>query len=277
MKVKSMDKVVAVFSLSLWVLPIYAELPWSQSEFEERIIGYEPQDYFPNGVPPYVPKRHRNALSEFDWFFARNGTTTNQLIECLALAVTNNISEEVLNDLDRQRIPRNAIWKLSEINHPAVTNFFRVLNDSGRYNRSNTPIKAMFVYTNLEPEVLAYMRSLCLKTNIYARAAAGVMYDMFRTLDTMPPELKPAATNRVAKFIYFAIRHSPGGVASQDLGLAGFLPAYSNSVQRLDAMRYVESTTTNARIRVHAQMETDRLSALPADQLNDLPWIAEEE
>ena len=245
-----------------------------QEMLERRVWAFHHEDNFPDGLPPYVPLRNRDALPEFRAFFEASGWTTNQLIEGLALAVTNNLSDEILNDGEKSCVPRNAIWKLSEINHPAVTNFFRVLNDSERYRRGNTPVTAMFHYTNLEPEVLAYMRSLCLKTNIYERAALGVMLDMFRTLDTMPPELKPAATNRVAKFIYFAIRHSPRGPASQDLGLTRFLPAYSNSIQRLDAMRYVESTTTNARIRVYAQKEIDRLSALPSGQLNDLPWVA---
>lgn len=250
---------------------------WSQAKFEDSISGFEPEDNFPDGEPPFVPYRERNALPEFQWVFSQSGWTTNQLIEALALAVTNNLSDEVLNSMEKRRVPSNAIWKLSEINHPAVTNFFRALNEIGEPRLGTTPIFAPFLYTNLEPEVLAYMRSLCLKTNIYERAALGVMLDMFRTLDTMPPDLKPAATNRVAKFIYFAIRHSPRGPASQDLGLAGFLPAYSNSIQRLDAMRYVESTTTNTRIRVYARKEIDRLSALPSGQLNDLPWIAEEE
>ena len=248
-----------------------------QEMLERRVWAFHHEDNFPDGEPPFVPFKNRDALPEFRAFFEASGWTTNQLIEGLALAVTNNLSDEVLNNEERIRVPGNAIWKLSEINHPAVTNFFRALNEIGEPRLGTTPIFAPFYYTNLEPEVLAYMRSLCLKTNIYERAALGVMLDMFRTLDTMPPELKTAATNRVAKFIYFAIRHSPGGPASQDLGLAGFLPAFSNSIQRLDAMRYVGSTTTNARIRVYARKEIDRLSALPAGQLNDLPWIAEEE
>ena len=182
---------------------------WSQGKFEECVSSFGYDDNFPNGLPPYVPLRKRNALPEFQWVFSESGWTTNQLIEALAIAVTNNLSDEVLGDLERRRVPGNAIWKLSEINHPAVTNFFRALNEIGEPRLGTTPIFAPFLYTNLEPEVLAYMRSLCLKTNIYARAAAGVMYDMLETLDTMPSELKPAATNRVAKFIYFAIRHSP--------------------------------------------------------------------
>ena len=256
---------------------VRAEADWNQLDFEDRISGYEPQDNFPDGEPPYVPLRCRNALPEFKWFFAREGATTNQLIACLALAVTNNLSDEILNDCEKSCVPRNAIWKLSEINHPAVTNFFRVLNDSERYRRGNTPVTAMFHYTNLEPEVLAYMRTLCVRTNIYENASITVMFDMLETLDTMPPELKPAATNRVAKFIYFSVRHTTRSMLNQDKRLVGLVPAYSNSIQRLDAMRYVAATATNQWQRTHAQMEADRLSALPAGQLNDLPWIAEEE
>ena len=250
---------------------------WSQAKFEDSISGFEPEDNFPDGEPPFVPYRERNALPEFQWVFSQSGWTTNQLIEALALAVTNNLSDEVLNSMEKRRVPSNAIWKLSEINHPAVTNFFRALNEIGEPRLGTMPIFAPFYYTNLEPEVLAYMRSLCLKTNIYERAAAGVMFDMLRTLDTMPSELKSAATNRVAKFIYFSVRHTTRSMLNQDKRLAGLIPAYSNSLQRLDAMRYVAATATNQWQRVHAQVEADRLSALPAGQLNDIPWIAEEE
>ena len=250
---------------------------WSQAKFEDSISGFEPDDNFPDGLPPYVPLRERNALPEFKWVFSQSGWTTNQLIEALALAVTNNLSDEVLNSMEKRRIPGNAIWKLSEINHPAVTNFFRALNEIGNPRLGPTPMSAPFLYTNLEPEVLAYMRSLCLKTNIYERAVDGVLFNMLETMDTMPLELKPAATNRVAKFIYYSVRHTTRQMVYQDKRLAGLVPAYSNSIQRLGAMRYVAATATNQWQRVHAQMEANRLSALPVGQLNDLPWIVEED
>lgn len=274
-----MRKAVVVLSLAFWgsIFVCFAKDPaWSQAKFEDSISGFEPDDYFPNGMPPDIPLRERNALSEFKWVFSQSGWTTNQLIEALALAVTNNLSDEVLNDEEKFRIPGNAIWKLSEINHPAVTNFFRRLNERGDARLSNTPLVAMFRYTNLEPEVLAYMRSLCVKTNLYENAVYCVMFRMFETLDTMHSDLKPAATNRLAKYMYFAIRHTTRGMGYQDQRLAEFIPAYSNSIQRLDAMRYVESTATNARQRVRARMEIDRLSALPAEHLNNLPWLLEE-
>lgn len=270
--------VVAVLVLLGSVLLCPAESPtWGQDKFEEWISGFEPEDNFPDGEPPYVPLRERNALPEFRWVFSQSGWTTNQLIEALALTVTNNLSDEVMNNVKKFRVLRNALWKLSEIDHPAVTNFFRAFNELGDPRLGSTPIVAPFIYTNLEPEVLAYMRSLCTRTNIYENVSATVMHDMFKTLDTMPPELKPAATNRVAQYLYFAVRHTTRSMLYQDSRLAGLVPAYSNSVQRLDAMRHVAATATNQWQRVHAQMEADRLSALPAGQLNDLPWIAEEQ
>ena len=270
--------VAAVLAVAGSVLICLAVDPaWSQSKFEECVSSFGYDDNFPNGLPPYIPLRERNALPEFQWVFSQSGWSTNQLIEALALAVTNNLSDEVLGDLERRRVPGNAIWKLSEINHPAVTNFFRALNEIGNPRLGPTPITAPFLYTNLEPEVLAYMRTLCVRTNIYERAVDGVLFDMLETLDTIPPELKPAATNRVAKFIYYSVRHTTRQMVYQDKRLAGLVPAYSNSIQRLDAMRYVAATATNRWQRTHAQVEADRLSARPAGQLNDLPWIAEEE
>ena len=248
----------------------------NQKRLEAIVWSFERQDNFPDGEPPDIPLRYRDALPEFKSFFERSGWTTNQFIAGLALAVTNNLSDEVMNDTERSCLPYNAVWKLSEINHPAVTNFFRVLIDSEKSQYFGTPVMAMFHYTNLEPEVMAYMRSLCVRTNIYAGVELPVVLDMFRTLDTMPNELKPAATNRVAKFIYFSIHHAPGYMISQDMQLAGFIPAYSNSVQRLDAMRHVTATTTNQLIRSLAQREVDRLSAFPAAQLNNIPWITED-
>ena len=249
---------------------------WSQERFEECIGNCDHEDNFPDGLPPYVPLRERNALPEFEWVFSQSGWTTNQLIEALALAVTNNLSDEVRNDDERSMIPNNALWKLSEINHPAVTNFFCRLNEIGEPRLDFTPILGMFYYTNLEPEVLSYMRSLCVKTNIYERATVSVIHDMIRTLESMPSELKPAATNRVAQYIYFSVLHTTQDITYQDRRLAKFIPSYSNSLQRLAAMRYVESTATNERQRIRARMEIDRLSSLPVGQLNDLPWITGE-
>ena len=101
------------------------------------------------------------------------------------------------------------------------------------------------------------------------------VFDMLETLQTMPSELQPAATNRLARYMYYTIRHATRAMAFQDCELAKLIPPYSNSVQRLDAMQYVESTATNELQRVRARMEIDRLLALPTNQLNDVSWIAD--
>ena len=120
------------------------------------------------------------------------------------------------------------------------------------------------------------MRSLCVRTNVYCKTEALVMHDMFETLDTMPDKLKSAATNRVAQYMYFSIWHTVRSVSWQDKELSKFIPSYSNSVQRLSAMKHVEATTQNPRLREWAKKEIDALSAIPTNQLNDISWIAED-
>ena len=103
------------------------------------------------------------------------------------------------------------------------------------------------------------------------------MLDMFKTLSTMPDELKPAATNRVAKYMYFAIWHVTDTQGWQDCELSKFIPSYSNSLQRLSAMQYVSVSATNAWERSNASQIVQRLESLPANQLNDISWITVED
>lgn len=226
---------------------------------------------------PDLPLRSRDALAEFRPFIERSGWTTNAFVEGLISFATNSFVGEGRSESDRETISQNALLKLTEIGHPSVTNFFRgYLERADARPVSPRVLVAMFSRTNLEPEVLGYMRTLCVRTNLYARAEGTVMLDMFDTLDTMPAELKPAATNRVAKYMYFAIRHVTDSQGWQDRELATFIPAYSNSLQRLSAMRHVAATATNTWERTNAVGVAGRLSALPAGELNDIGWIADE-
>ena len=253
-------------------------LPYGQERLEQWLYSIEPDDDPGDDEPPYVPHRNRDALTEFRAFFEGSGWTTNQFIEGLVLAVTNNLAAAKLGNWEKNRIVGRAMWKLSEINHPAVTNFFRWYNDTDDTSMfKGGTISAMVYYTNLEPEVMAYMRTLCVRTNVYCKAESAVMRQMFETLSTMPDELKPAATNRVAQYMYFAIQHTTRDVTWQDRELANFIPAYSNSVQRLSAMQYVAATIVNPRTRAIAQREVARLSAMPTNQLNDVSWIEQGE
>ena len=249
-----------------------------QAELEDILCdGFEPRDYFPEGEPPYVPYRCRDSLPEFQRFIGRNGWTTNQFIGGLICAITNNVTDANWANADKRDIAGTAAWKLGEIDDPAVTNFFRQFNDGDDTDRLKVEtIPPVFWRTNLEPEVLAYMRTLCVRTNVYCKVESIVMLDMFKTLSTMPDELKPAATNRVAKYMYFAIRHVTDTQGWQDRELSNFVPAYSNSLQRLSAMRYVSASATNVWERSNAAQIVQRLESLPANQLNDISWIVEE-
>ncbi len=263
---------------SAWFAFVWAdESPYGQEFLEDCLYHTEPDDYFPNGEPPYVPYRYRNSLPEYKVFFERSGWTTNQFIEGLIFAVTNNLDAAKSGDKDKLRIAGRAIWKLSEINDPAVTNFFRYFNDTDDISlfKPDT-IPAMVYYTNLEPDVLSYMRTLCARTNIYDTVAYTTARIIYETLDTLTNDLKPAATNRVAKYMYFALHHATYGFLSPDRMLAGFIPAYSNSLQRLEVNQYVAETTTNALLRTCVQQEINRLSAIPTNQLNDISWITED-
>ena len=254
------------------------DMPYGQERLERWLYSIEPDDNPGDDEPPYIPHRQRDALVEFQEFFEGSGWTTNQFVEGLILAVTNNLPEAKLGDWGKKRIAGRAVWKLSEIDHPAVTNFFRCFNDtddSPLFKPDTIP--AMVYYTNLEPEVVSYMRTLGVHTNVYSNVSSVVMRQMFETLSTMPDELKPAATNRVAKYMYFAIRHTTRRMGWQDRELSCFIPAYSNSLQRLSAMRYVSASATNAWERSNAAQIVQHLESLPTNQLNDVSWIAEED
>ena len=252
-------------------------LPGTQSDLEYILSeGFVPRDYFPDGEPPYVPHRYRNSLPDFQRFIARSGWTTNQFLEGMMFAMTNNVTDANWSNKDKRRIAGVAAWKLGEINDPAVTNLFRLFNDSDDTDRlKGGTIPSMIWHTNLEPEVLSYMRTLCVRTNVYCKVEYVVMRDMFETLRTMPDALKPAATNRVAQYIYFAIHHVTDTPGWQDSELARFIPDYSNSLQRLSVMRYVSTSATNEWERTNAAQIVQRLEAIPTNQLNDVSWIEE--
>jgi hypothetical protein len=252
-----------------------AEDTWGQADLEDWLDGIIIPDYYPDGEPAYVPYRYRDSLPEFQEFFVKSGWTTNQFVEGLIFAVTNNIVGENWNDETKRRVSKRAVWKLGEINMPAVTNFFRRLNDDDAVNCKITAIPQMFHYTNLEPEVLGYMRSMCVRTNLYDRLAIKVVLTMFETLSTMPDTMKPAATNRVAQYMYFAIHHVTDSQGWQDIELSRFIPAYSNSIQRLQLMQYVANSATNTWERSNAASVVQVLSSIPTNQLNDVSWITE--
>ena len=276
-----MNKIYVQMVVCVFVASIAMQLAalTGQAELEDILReGFEPIDNIPDTPRIKVPNRLRNSLPDFQRFIGRNGWTTNQLIEGLICAITNNVSDANWADAGKRDTAEVAAWKLGEIDNPAVTNFFRQFNDSDDTDRLKIEtIPPVFWRTNLEPEVLAYMRLLCIRTNVYCKVECNVMSDMFETLSTMPDELKPAATNRVAQYMYFAIRHVTDSQGWQDIELSRFVPAYSNSLQRLSLMRYVSTSATNDWERSNAAQIVQRLESMPTNQLNDVSWIEQDE
>ena len=270
----------AIAGLLVVMLTVQLFAETAQDELEEALShGFGGVDVISDTISPapYVPHRYRNAIPEFQWFLDKNGWTTNQLVEGLICAITNNVGEENWSVRRKQRTARVAARKLSEIDVPAVTNFFRRFNGSDNTSKLKCiTIPATFRRTNLEPEVMAYMRTLCVSTNVYSKSEYEVFKSMKETLNTMPEELKLSATNRVASFMYYSVLNTTQDIAWQDKELAKFVPAYSNSVQRLSALRHVAATTENWRTRAIVQKEVERLSSLPTNQLNNISWIAED-
>ena len=283
MKNEMTKKVVVRLVLVTLAVPLFsgANRIGATQEDLEAIIGigceHEPDTVDLAAPPSYVPHRYRDALPGYKTFLEESCWSTNKLIEGLICAVTNNYKAVELGDWKKVEIVGGAIRTLRRINHPAVTNFYRHLIDSDSpVGLKRLGVCPMLYYTNLEPEVLEYMRTVCVRTNVYENLEACVIYDMLESLSTMPDEMKPAATNRVAKYMYFSIWHTVRSVSWQDKELSKFIPSYSNSVQRLSAMKHVEATTQNPRLREWAKKEIDALSAIPTNQLNDISWIAED-
>ena len=269
-------RIIAVSTVVTVILPFACGAECDQGGLERYLVLCKP--YCSSGDEPYVLPRYRDALADSKDFFESSGWTTNQFIEGLMCAMTNNITDRNWSDEYKRDAAGVAAWKLGEIDNPAVTNFFRQFNDSDDTDKLKIEtIPPMFWRTNLEPEVLAYMRSLCVRTNVYCKVEYDVMRDMFETLSTMSDELKPAATNRVAQFMYFAVRHVTDSQGLQDIELSRFIPAYSNSWQRLSLMRYVSTSATNDWERSNAAQIVQRLESMPTNQLNDVSWIEQGE
>ena len=275
---KMYGNAIAGLLVAMFAVQLFAGT--AQKELEESLsVGFGGSDVITDTTPPkpYVPHRYRNSLPKFQWFVDKHGWTTNQLIDGLICVITNNVVEENWSVRRKERAARMAAKQLSEIDLPAVTNFFRQFNDRDDTSKlKGITIPAMIRRTNLEPEIMAYMRSLCVRTNVYSDVEYVVTRDMLETLRSIPDDTKLSATNRVAKYMYFSIWHTVHDVSWQDKELSKFIPAYSNSVQRLSALKHVEATTQNPRLREWAKKEADALSAIPTNQLNDISWIAED-
>ena len=268
-------KKLIIIVLALGAVVAYSAMP-PPAEVERILEGKIIQDNFMDeDVLVDVPLRYRNSLKEYEFFIREQGCTTNEFVEALMLAATNGAYSLEWTEKQKRTIAARALTALSEMDRPDVTNFVRIVNADGRQHFRFVDFSMPFIHTNLEPEVLDYMRTQCVRTNLYENLAFSVMLDMFETLSTMPPELQPAATNRVAQYFYFSLGHTPARQGVQDRTLIKLIPAYSNSLQRLSLMQYVAATATNTYERAYAQKAVQALSAAPTNTLNNIPWIAQ--
>ena len=270
---KLRESLLVVFTIAASLS--YAAMP-PAVEVERILEGKIIQDNFMDeDVPADIPLRYRNSLREYDSFIREQGCTTNEFVQALMLAATNGAYSLEWTDEQKDTIAARALTALSEMNRPDVTNFVRIVNADGKQHFRYVDFSAPFIHTNLEPEVLDYMRTQCVRTNLYDCFAFDVMFDMLETLRTMPPELQPAATNRVAQYFYYSLGHTTADQGLQDIKLIKLIPAYSNSLQRLSMMRYVAATATNVYHRTYAQNAVQILSSAPTNMLNNLTWITE--
>ena len=274
---KHLGVIVIWLVIAVWLkAAILPSESWGIERLERILVNLSPDDVVDSSLP-IVYNRDRNALKEFSTFFSRSGWSTNQFVEALIYEMTNGYERgwNALSEKEKD-VLGGAIWKLGEINHPMVTNFFRQCNSNPLMWGKMDTFCGMVTYTNLEPEVLDYMRTLCWQTNVYDQCACAVYCEMLNALASMDDALKPAATNRLAKYAYGTLRQLIDFQAAQDTELVKLVPAYSNSVQRLAAMRFIAGTATNTYMRAKATRLVQELSAVPVDELNNLTWLVEE-
>ena len=261
-----------------FVQPTFAQSEWTQERLERKILidAITPDDdfiHFPE--PEDVPEREKDAIKEYHDFIVSGGWTTNQLINAFIQAVTNNISDEKWSQEQNRIVAKTAIVKLSQINIAEAKSFIENVCTNNTRGMFGIAVNGMFRYTNFEPEVFDFMRRMCVLTNQYESCVIGVAVDLNWCLWEIPLPYKASATNNLARYHYFVIRHATQSLGAVDGELSRLIPAYSNSIQRLDAMRYVSNTATNRLAVSWANREVQRLSALPTNELNNVSWLEE--
>ena len=168
-----------------------------------------------------------------------------------------------------------ALIALSEINHPLAKNFILQFCTNNVGERMVYAIPGVYRCSDYGEEVFSYLRRACLMTNQYAHCVGWVALGLEKCIGGLPDAQKPAATNRVAKYHYFVLNHATADLGSVDAGLVSLAPPYSNSIQRLRAMRHITNTTTNNWVKRWTREEAERLEALPTNALNNVQWLEE--
>lgn len=223
-----------------------------------------------------IPNRSLDAVPLFQDVMEANGWSTNDLVSSLIHVVSNGLVSSNWESAEAKRSVAVAIRQLSNINHPAVTNYFSSIVSSDLHGLEKIVIPGLFKYTYLEQEVMDRLQALCVQTNRYDRAAAIVAWDLLDCLSSMPDSERETAKLRVARYMYFSMRQVTSSQTWQDEKLAELIPSYSNSVERLNQMRYLMLHSERSYERERATIQFNRLSAMPTNALNNVQWINSE-
>lgn len=269
---------VMIGILLLLSFSVYAEEddPQLQDRFERSLIfGLHAQDDFVNySEPAHVPLRYRNSYTDCSNFVDAVGWSTNRFLDGLARAFTNNQPRAGYGLAETAEIRRRGLLLIGDLPIPSATNLLSsFLKNEDMHDYHHLMITPLFQRTNLEQAVLDRVCECMADTNMYAKISSEVLVDMQETLRTMPDEGKAAASNRVARFMYHSLRHTNRALSWQDDELVKFLPAYSNSIQRLSAMRHVSDSAIVPKARGRALNEVSRLLQIGTNNLTNIEWL----
>lgn len=254
----------------------YAE-SWSRERFESflRNSGRFFESDYDDVDEPEIPSRQRDAMPLFADVMAENGWSTNDLVVTLIDVVSNGLQAVNWESLDTKRTVAVAVRQLSDINHPAVTNYFVSIISNELHGLEKIVAPSLFKYTQLEPEVMGVLWNFSMETDRYDKAASIVTWELLDCLSGLPESKRPAANQRVARFLYHSMRQVSSSQTWQDEQLAILVPSYSNSVERLEQMRFLMHHSSRAYERDKATAQFDRLSLMPTSTLNSVQWITE--
>ena len=250
-------------------------VPWTTERFESFLCSsrFVESDYIDEDGTD-VPNRQRDAIPLFHDVMAENGWSTNDLVCALVHTVSNGLLSANWESAETKRTVAVAVRQLADINHPAVTNYFRSISGSDLHGLEKIVFPALFKYTYLEQDVMDELSVVRTRTNAYDRAASIVAWDMLDCLASMPESLRDEAKVRVAKFMYKSMRQVTSSQTWQDEELARLIPSYSNSVERLEQLRYLKLHSSRQYEREKAAAEFERLHLMPSNTLTSVPWIA---
>lgn len=270
-------KAISLLVLCMITGSAYCFGEWSEQRLESflRTSGRFVDNDYDGDYVDDIPNWERDALPLFRDVLQESGWSTNQLVQQLISIASNGLSSANWECPLKRRSTAVALAQLSDINHPAVTNYFRTVVGSDLHGLESVVVPGLFKYSYLEPEVFEVLYQASSFTNSYRKAASEVAMALLDGLERVPINARAGANVRVAKFMYRTMRQVESSQTWQDGKLANLITDYSNSVQRLNQMRYFLRHSTNSYERAMATQQYNRLCSLPTNCLNNVSWLAD--